>query len=167
MDSHEGFVDGIDQNRVDMLCPPRTIRKRPSAEANLNADQPTEAPAIRLSQSRDEDSDTDSTVCMLPHFKLEQKIKRKEQQKRGKWVNRAIKCCNCDRTSSTTNKCDCGHKRCDTCFHYSEKPDVRTHDFNLAKKVPECDHDPAEEVPNWNHDDIWRRVKVTSDNASI
>ncbi|PGG95961.1 hypothetical protein AJ80_09884 [Polytolypa hystricis UAMH7299] len=146
MEPHKGLVD----NRLDMLSPPKTVRKRRSAEANLNANQPTEAPAIRLSQPSNlyKDSDTDSAVYMLTYFKQEQKRKRKEQQERGIWVNRAIKCCNCDRTSSTTNKCECGHVRCGTCFHYSDKPDAGAGGFKPAEEVPDCDHD-----------DIWQTVK--------
>ncbi|PGG95042.1 hypothetical protein AJ80_10035 [Polytolypa hystricis UAMH7299] len=138
------------RTRYDLLCAPKTVRKRRSAEANLNANQPTEAPAIRLSQPSniDEDSDTDSAVYMLPYFKQEQKRIRKEQQERGRWVNRAIKCCDCDRTSSTTNKCECEHIRCDACFRYSDKPDAGTGGFEPAEEVPDCDND-----------DIWQIVK--------
>ncbi|EDN10532.1 predicted protein [Histoplasma mississippiense (nom. inval.)] len=75
----------------------------------------TRAVPATLSQAieidEDPETETDSVLEMLPYSKLKQEW-REQQQKRQTWVNRAIKCCNCEVTGSAVNKCACEHEFC-------------------------------------------------------
>ncbi|OJD23215.1 hypothetical protein ACJ73_05425 [Blastomyces percursus] len=73
----------------------------------------------------DLETETDSVLYMLPHSGLMRKL-REKQQKRQTWVNRAIKCCSCEGTGSTVNKCACGHEYCGIFFRYSDEPITTT-----------------------------------------
>ncbi|OJD26161.1 hypothetical protein ACJ73_02471 [Blastomyces percursus] len=155
MEPHKDLADGQDQSKPydSRLRPPKTVKKRRSAEANLNADQPTEAPAIRLSRpiDIDEDPGAESMLCTLVDFMEEQKRKRKERQESGAWVYRTIKCRNCDGMSPTTNKCGC---------RFSDEPDPATgvHSSDDTDAVTD-DYSVEEPIPDFDNDDLWKIVK--------
>ncbi|KKZ60804.1 hypothetical protein EMCG_04521 [[Emmonsia] crescens] len=161
MEPHRNLASGPNQIKlrhvrsslVDRLREPKQISKRRSADANLNDNQPTAAPAIPLSQPIDIDEDP-GTEFVLHKF-LQEERKRKEQQKKDTWVNRTIKCCSCDGTSSTINRCGCGHKYCPTCFRYSDKLDMTTGE---GGKIPDED-DNLWKISDFENDDLWKIVK--------
>ncbi|EDN05098.1 predicted protein [Histoplasma mississippiense (nom. inval.)] len=76
-------------------------RSSPTSEALLLFPA-TLSQAIEINENPE--TETDSVLEMLPYSKLKQKW-REQQQKRQTWVNRAIKCCNCEVTGSAVNKC--------------------------------------------------------------
>ncbi|EDN11399.1 predicted protein [Histoplasma mississippiense (nom. inval.)] len=91
------------------------VRQRLRLYCCTSLNQTSAVPATHLSQAieidEDPETETDSVLEMLPYSELKQKW-REQQQKRQTWVNRAIKCCDCEVTGSAVNKCASEHEYC-------------------------------------------------------
>lgn len=155
---------GRGQNVSSLLQPSNLLRKRPSTEAGIGADiqerprrqktnqDKTESlkADIRSEQSSDEED-------FVRNFRASRKHERNNPRPGKKWVRRFAKCCECDRISSVSNKCECGKELCGKCFRYEGPPGVEED----LREIP------LGEIPEITHDDLWEIVREMKRNMYI
>ncbi|OJD10293.1 hypothetical protein AJ78_08642 [Emergomyces pasteurianus Ep9510] len=125
-----------------------------STEVNLNLDvnKSTEALTICLHQTINIniDSDvikntvTDDKLFMLSYSEQKENWKQKKKglQERGTWIKRSLmKCCQCEKTNSKSNRCGCGHLYCNVCFCAHDEFKTSLASECLDKTISDSDND--------------------------
>lgn len=127
-----------------------TLKKRHSAEANLDTPKPKEAPTLRAKSVQGQiEIDPDLCDGPDPSALLERFRKSRERKRYSTWVDRRIKCCYCEMVISVNRKCDCGHEFCSVCYRYDREPLIQEDSERWGEDIPDSDHS-----------DIWKEVQL-------